>query len=49
MNDRNSSTKKKTDKEGGSDNKTRKKREELSVFASRSIKKENIEIVVSFN
>ena len=45
----NSSTKKKTDKEGGSDNKTRKKREELSVFASRSIKKENIEIVVSFN
>ena len=49
MNDRNSSTKKKTDKEGGSDNKTRKKREELSVFASRSIKKENVEIVVSFN
>lgn len=49
MNDRNSSTKKKTDKEGGSDNKTRKKREELSVFASRSIKKENVEIIVSFN
>ena len=49
MNDRNSSTKKNTDKEVGSDNKTRKKREELSVFASRSIKKENIEIIVSFN
>ena len=41
--------KKKSDKEGCSDNKTRKKREELSVFASRSIKKENIEIVVSFD
>jgi hypothetical protein len=49
MNDRNSSTKKKSDKEGCSDNKTRKKREELSVFASRSIKKENIEIIVSFD
>ena len=49
MNDRNSSTKKKSDKEGCSDNKTRKKREELSVFASRSIKKENVEIIVSFD
>ena len=33
----------------GSNNKTRKKREELSVYASRSIKKEHVEIVVSFN
>ena len=41
--------KKKMDKDGGSDNKTRKKREELSIFASRSIKKENVEIVVSFD
>ena len=49
MMDRNSSTKKKGEKESNSDNKTRKKREELSVFASRSIKKENIEIIVSFD
>lgn len=52
MNDRNSTSKSKKDiKEtiNGSNNKTRKKREELSVFASRSIKKEHVEIVVSFN
>ena len=48
MNDRNSTSKNKS-KEVNSDNKTRKKREELSVYASRSIKKENVEIVVSFN
>ena len=36
-------------KEGVADKKTRKKREELSVYASKSIKKENIEIEVSFN
>jgi hypothetical protein len=48
MNDRNS-TAKKNDKEVNLDNKTRKKREELSQLATRSIKKENIEIVVSFN
>tara|TARA_Y100000741_G_scaffold365065_1_gene358786 strand:+ start:4098 stop:4241 length:144 start_codon:yes stop_codon:yes gene_type:complete len=40
---------KKNDKEVNLDNKTRKKREELSQLATRSIKKENIEIVVSFN
>ena len=48
MNDRNSTSKNKT-KDINMDNKTRKKREELSVYASRSIKKENVEIVVSFN
>ena len=48
MNERNS-TAKKNDKEVNLDNKTRKKREELSQLATRSIKKENIEIVVSFN
>ena len=34
---------------GNSKNKTRKKREELSVSATKSIKKETVEIVVSFN
>jgi hypothetical protein len=33
----------------GGNNKTRKKREELSVSAIKSIKKENIEIVMKFN
>jgi hypothetical protein len=32
----------------GDKNKTRKKREELSVSATKSIKKEKVEIVVSF-
>ena len=32
-----------------SKNKTRKKREELSISATKSIKKETVEIVVSFN
>ena len=49
MNDRNSSTKKRPIKKVDLIIKHGKKREELSVFASRSIKKENIEIVVSFN
>lgn len=31
-----------------SNNKTRKKREELSIFASKSIKKEKVKIVVEF-
>ena len=54
MDTRNSSSRKKelsTD-DGGSaskSQKTRKKREELSILASKSIKKENVEIVVSFN
>ena len=46
MNSRNS-TAKKTDRTF--DKKTRKKREELSVLASKSIKKEDVEIVISFN
>ena len=46
MNSRNSSSKK--NKSEG-DNKTRKKREELSISATKSIKKEQVEIVVEFN
>lgn len=46
MNNRNSTSKNKAvDK----NNKTRKKREELSVSASKSIKKEKVEIVVKFD
>jgi hypothetical protein len=47
MNNRNSTSKK---KETVIDNsKTRKKREELSISATKSIKKEDVEIVVQFN
>ena len=47
MNTRNSTSKR---KELGTDNtKTRKKREELSVSATKSIKKEKVEIIVTFN
>lgn len=47
MNSRNSTSKK---KELSVDNKsTRKKREELSISASKSIKKETVEIILSFN
>ena len=48
MNNRNSTSRK---KELGlhMDNKTRKKREELSISATKSIKKEKVEIVVNFN
>jgi len=47
MNNRNSTSKK---KESVLDNsKTRKKREELSISATKSIKKEDVEIVVQFN
>ena len=54
MDSRNSSSRKKElmENNGGSalkSQKTRKKREELSILASKSIKKENVEIVVSFN
>ena len=51
MNSRNSTSKKKQLLATGAlDNKkTRKKREELSISASKSIKKENVEIVVSFD
>ena len=46
MNVRNSSAKKKVLSQS---NKTRKKREELSISATKSIKKEEVEIVVEFN
>ncbi len=47
MNSRNSISKKKTD-ETDTDNKTRKKREELSISACKTIKKEIVKIVVKF-
>tara|TARA_B100001758_G_C18386324_1_gene600339 strand:+ start:1360 stop:1908 length:549 start_codon:yes stop_codon:yes gene_type:complete len=47
MNMRNSSSKK--NKLDVSDSKTRKKREELSISATKSIKKEKVEIVVKFD
>ena len=46
MNNRNSTSKR---KEISIDNKTRKKREELSISATKSIKKEKVEIIVKFN
>lgn len=46
MNSRNSTSKR---KEKTTDMKTRKKREELSISATKSIKKEDVEIVVKFN
>ena len=50
MNSRNSISKKNVDDCGEStDNKTRKKREELSVSACKTIKKEVVKIVVKFN
>ena len=45
MNKRNSSTKHRIKEK----NKTRKKRQELSISAIKSIKKENVEIIVQFN
>ena len=53
MDTRNSSSRKKDNSDGSGSatksQKTRKKREELSILASKSIKKEEVEIVVSFN
>ena len=56
MNNRNSNSKKRNGSNievksemPVADKKTRKRREELSVLASKSIKKENVEIVVKFN
>tara|TARA_B100001063_G_scaffold196945_1_gene189023 strand:+ start:16745 stop:17320 length:576 start_codon:yes stop_codon:yes gene_type:complete len=52
MNSRNSSSRKKDNGEiviNNKNQKTRKKREELSVLASKSIKKEDVEIIVRFN
>ena len=48
MNNRNSTSKRKKQM-NIADNSTRKKREELSISATKSIKKENIEITVQFN
>jgi len=49
MNSRNSTSKRKEMKLDNSSTKTRKKREELSVSATKSIKKETVEIIVKFN
>ena len=49
MNSRNSTSKRKELVVENMNTKTRKKREELSVSASKSIKKEKVEIVVNFN
>ena len=50
MNKRNSTSRRKTTPVNKTKNKqTRKKREELSVSAAKSIKKEEIKIVVKFN
>lgn len=50
MNSRNNiSTRKNIDSETKSNNKTRKKRSELSISATKTIKKENIEIIVKFD
>ena len=51
MNSRNSTDKNNSSNTASVDskNKTRKKREELSISASRSIKKENVQITVTFN
>jgi hypothetical protein len=49
MNSRNSTSKKKELVVGSDNSKTRKKREELSISATKSIKKEKVEIVVQFH
>ena len=49
MNSRNSTSRRKNEITATQAQKTRKKREELSVSASKSIKQENIEIIVQFN
>ena len=49
MNNRNSTSKRKETAVENANTKTRKKREELSVSATKSIKKEKVEIVVQFH
>lgn len=49
MNSRNSTSRRKSHPHTPSGNKTRKRREELSVAASKSVKKEQVEIVVRFD
>jgi hypothetical protein len=48
MNNRNSTSKRKDSIDSNTNSKTRKKREELSISATKSIKKEEVEIVVQF-
>ncbi len=49
MNNRNTTSRKKNDGQSVNDSKTRKKREELSISAVKSIKKEEVEIIVRFD
>ena len=49
MNSRNSTSKRKTLNVTNAKNQTRKKREELSIYASKNIKKKDVEITVTFN
>jgi hypothetical protein len=49
MNHRNSTSRRRTQTPGIDGNKTRKRREELSVSASKSIKSEEVEIMVKFD
>ena len=49
MNSRNSTSKRNENAMENINSKTRKKREELSISATKSIKKEKVEIVVNFN
>jgi hypothetical protein len=49
MNGRNSTSKNKPSVPGSTVQKTRKKREELSISASKTIKREDVEIMISFN
>jgi hypothetical protein len=49
MNNRNSTSRRKESPVVVDNSKTRKKREELSISATKSIKKEKVEIVVQFN
>ena len=49
MNNRNSTSKKKETIVNSDNSKTRKKREELSISATKSVKREDVEIVLSFS
>lgn len=49
MNSRNSTSRRKNEPSMTVTQKTRKKREELSISAAKSIKKEDVEIIVQFN
>jgi len=49
MNNRNSTSKRKNTKTNNLQQKTRKKREELSICASKSIKQEKVSITIKFD